>query len=151
MSTSRHNAGRLEARRASSAFAHTFPAVEEQRTRHPWLERLREQRDRHLSRSKFYRVPFAFLGFTVVLVGLAMLVLPGPGLLVMAAGFAMLALEFAWAERVLERTLLQMSKTTETVRRASRLQQALSIATGVAALAALAAAVKYFDIPLLPF
>src|SRR5262245_7450120 len=53
-------------------FAHTFPAVEEQRTRHPWLERLREQRDRHLSRSKFYRVPFAFLGFTVVLLGLAM-------------------------------------------------------------------------------
>jgi hypothetical protein len=44
-----------------------------------------------------------------------------------------------------------MSKTSDTVRHASRLQQALSLATAVAALAALALAVKYFDIPLLPF
>jgi len=125
--------------------------MEEQGTRHPWIERLREQRDRHLSRSRFYRVPFALLGFTIVLVGIAMLVLPGPGLLVMALGFAMLALEFAWAERVLERTLEQMSKTSNTVRRASRLQQALSLAAGLAALVALIAAAKYLDFPLLPF
>ena len=118
--------------------------MEEQGTRHPWIERLREQRDHHLSRSRLYRIPFALLGFTIVLLGIAMLVLPGPGLLVMAVGFAMLALEFAWAERVLERTLEQMSN-------ASRLQQALSLATGLAALAAFAAVVKYFDIPLLPF
>jgi uncharacterized protein (TIGR02611 family) len=125
--------------------------MEEQETRHPWLERLREQRDRHLSRSRFYRVPFALVGFTIVLIGIAMLVLPGPGLLVMAAGLAMLALEFAWAERVLERTLNQMTKTTRTVRRASRLQQALSLAAGLAALAALIAAAIYLDFPLLPF
>ena len=125
--------------------------MEERETRHPWIERLREQRDRHLSRSRFYRVPFAVLGFTIVLVGIAMLVLPGPGLLVMAAGFAMLALEFAWAERVLERTLEQMSKTSRTVRRANRLQQALSLAAGLAALVALIAAAKYLDFPLLPF
>jgi hypothetical protein len=80
-----------------------------------------------------------------------MLVLPGPGLLVMAAGLAMLALEFAWAERVLERTLNQMTKTTRTVRRASRLQQAVSLAAGLAALAALIAAAMHFDFPLLPF
>ena len=125
--------------------------MEEQGTRHPWLERLREQRDRHLSRSRLYRVPFAVLGFTVVLIGIALLVLPGPGLLVIAAGLAMLALEFAWAERVLERTLDRMSKTSQTVRRASRLQQALSLAAGLAALAALIAAAKYLDFPLLPF
>ena len=125
--------------------------MEEQGTRHPWIERLREQRDHHLSRSRLYRIPFALLGFTIVLLGIAMLVLPGPGLLVMAVGFAMLALEFAWAERVLERTLEQMSKTSRTVRHASRLQQALSLATGLAALAAFSGVVKYFVIPLLPF
>jgi uncharacterized protein (TIGR02611 family) len=119
--------------------------------RHPWLERLREQRDKHLSRSRFYRVPFAVVGFTIVLVGIAMLVLPGPGLLVMAVGLAMLALEFTWAERILERTLNQMTKTTETVRRASPLQQALSIAAGLAAIGAFIAAAIYFDLPLLPF
>ena len=120
-------------------------------SRHPWVERLREQRVKHLSRSRFIRVPFAVLGFTVVLIGLALLVLPGPGLLVMAVGFGMLALEFAWAERVLERTLDRMSRTSRAVRHGSRLQKALSGATSVAALAAVIFAAMYFDIPFLPF
>lgn len=125
--------------------------MDEPRRRHPWLERLREQRARHLGRSRFYRVPFALLGFTVVLIGLAMLVLPGPGLLVIAAGLGMLALEFAWAERVLERTLERMTVTSSRVRRLSRLEQAVSLAAGLAALGALVAVALYFDIPFLPF
>jgi uncharacterized protein (TIGR02611 family) len=125
--------------------------VDEPTTRHPWLDRLREERRRHLERNRLFRILFAALGFTVVLVGLAMLVLPGPGLLVMAVGFGMLALEFAWAERVLERTLERMNQTTTAVKRATRLQKALSMATGIAALIAFALVVKYFDVPLLPF
>jgi uncharacterized protein (TIGR02611 family) len=125
--------------------------VEEPQRRHPWLERLREQRERHLDRSRFYRVPFALLGFTVVLIGLAMLVLPGPGLLVIAAGLAMLALEFAWAERVLERTLERMAKTGSRVRRLTRLEKAVSAAASLAGLGALLALALYFDIPFLPF
>jgi uncharacterized protein (TIGR02611 family) len=125
--------------------------VDEPRRRHPWLERLRQERVRHLGRSRFYRVPFALLGFTVVLIGLALLVLPGPGLLVMAAGFAMLALEFAWAERVLERTLERMTRTTRAVRRGNRVLKVLSTAAALAGLAALVAVALYFDIPFLPF
>ena len=49
-----------------------------------------------------------------------MIPLPGPGLLVTAAGLAILALEFVWAERVLERTVDQMSKATESVKRTNR-------------------------------
>jgi uncharacterized protein (TIGR02611 family) len=124
--------------------------VDEPRPRHPWLERLREQRARHLNRSRFYRVPFALLGFTVVLIGVAMLVLPGPGLLVIAAGFAMLALEFAWAERVLERTLDRMDSTSKRVRRLSRVEKVVSTLAGVAAVGALIALALYFDIPYLP-
>jgi uncharacterized protein (TIGR02611 family) len=132
-------------------FAPSLPAVEEEHTRrHPWIERLREQRARHLDRSRFYRVPFALLGFTVVLVGIAMLVLPGPGLLVIAAGLGMLALEFAWAERVLERTLERMSETSTRVRHLSRLEKAVSTLAGLAALGALIAAALYLDIPFLP-
>jgi uncharacterized protein (TIGR02611 family) len=123
----------------------------EARERHPWLERLREKRARHLDRSRFYRVPFALLGFTVVLIGLAMLVLPGPGLLVIAVGLGMLALEFAWAERVLERTLERMTATSTKVKHLSRLEQAVSLAASLAALGALLAAAVYFDIPFLPF
>lgn len=43
----------------------------------------------------------ALMGGTVILVGIAMLVLPGPGLLVIAGGLALLATEFIWARRAL--------------------------------------------------
>lgn len=39
------------------------------------------------------------LGVVLLLIGIAGLVLPGPGLLIMFAGVAVLALEFEWAER----------------------------------------------------
>lgn len=41
----------------------------------------------------------ALMGGTVVLIGVAMLVLPGPGVLVIAGGLAILATEFIWARR----------------------------------------------------
>lgn len=41
-----------------------------------------------------WRAGIAIVGGLVVLAGLAMLVLPGPGLLTIAAGLALLALEF---------------------------------------------------------
>jgi uncharacterized protein (TIGR02611 family) len=47
------------------------------------------------------RIFIGLIGGTVLLVGLAMLVLPGPGLAIMAAGLAILATEFFWARRVL--------------------------------------------------
>jgi putative transmembrane protein PGPGW len=40
-------------------------------------------------------------GPLVILAGVAMLVLPGPGLVVIALGFALLALEYAWARHAL--------------------------------------------------
>ena len=45
----------------------------------------------------------ALMGGTVVFIGVAMLVLPGPGLLVIAGGLAILATEFIWARRALRR------------------------------------------------
>ena len=50
------------------------------------------------------RVVVAVVGFLLLAVGAALLVLPGPGLLVIAAGIAVLALEFPWAERLAKRT-----------------------------------------------
>jgi uncharacterized protein (TIGR02611 family) len=43
-------------------------------------------------------------GVAVLLAGLAMLALPGPGVLVIILGLVILATEFAWAERILDRT-----------------------------------------------
>ncbi len=42
-------------------------------------------------------------GFIVLLTGVAMLVTPGPGLAVIIAGLALLAAEFVWARRLLDR------------------------------------------------
>lgn len=39
----------------------------------------------------------------IILAGIAMLVLPGPGLLVIAAGFSLLAVGFPWARHVVSR------------------------------------------------
>ena len=41
------------------------------------------------------------IGGTVVLFGVLLLVLPGPGLLVIAGGLAILATQFLWAKRAL--------------------------------------------------
>jgi hypothetical protein len=45
----------------------------------------------------------ALVGGTVLLVGVALLVLPGPGLPIVAAGIAILASEFLWARRALRK------------------------------------------------
>lgn len=70
--------------------------------------RLGERRARHRQRTTLYRIVFAFAGLAVLLAGIAMLVLPGPGLLVTGAALGMLALEFAWAEQLLTRTVARI-------------------------------------------
>jgi hypothetical protein len=47
------------------------------------------------------RIAVTVAGGSVVIVGIAMLVLPGPGVLVIIAGLAILATEYVWAERLL--------------------------------------------------
>ncbi len=42
------------------------------------------------------------VGFTLVLVGVGMLVLPGPGILTIMLGLAILSAEFVWARRLLD-------------------------------------------------
>jgi uncharacterized protein (TIGR02611 family) len=125
--------------------------MEEARPRRRMLDGVRERRRRHLERNRLVRIGFAVFGFLVVLAGLAMLVLPGPGLLVIAIGLGILALEFAWAERLLERTVDKMEDAAETVRRASVAQQlALAAATAVLAVGVVVVALTW-DVPYLPF
>ena len=47
------------------------------------------------------RIGIALVGGTVLLVGIVMIVLPGPAILVIPAGLAILAVEFVWARKVL--------------------------------------------------
>jgi hypothetical protein len=50
------------------------------------------------------RIAVTAVGGAVLLAGLAMLVLPGPGFLVIVLGFAILGTEYAWAAAALDRT-----------------------------------------------
>ncbi len=60
-----------------------------------------------LKRIKFIRkLIIATVGFTVLIIGLAMIILPGPSFIVIPVGLAILATEFIWA-----RTLLNKVKT----------------------------------------
>ncbi len=43
------------------------------------------------------------IGFTILLLGLALIVLPGPAIIVIPIGLAILATEFIWAKRLLKK------------------------------------------------
>jgi tellurite resistance protein TerC len=55
------------------------------------------------------RIVIAVIGGTVVLAGIVMLVTPGPALLVIPLGLAILAIEFAWARHWLHRLKQNLS------------------------------------------
>jgi uncharacterized protein (TIGR02611 family) len=118
---------------------------------HPIIQRLQARRERQLERSRFYRAVFILVGFTVLLAGLAMLVLPGPGLLVIVVALTILAVEFAWAERMLERAINRMERAREVTTQASGWQKIFGALALTAATAAAVAGGIYLDLPLLPF
>lgn len=47
------------------------------------------------------RLAILVVGLTVVLIGVIMFITPGPGLVVLPLGLAILAIEFVWARRLL--------------------------------------------------
>jgi hypothetical protein len=51
-------------------------------------------------------------GFALVGLGGLLLVLPGPGLLVLAAGLGLLSLEFRWAARLRQSVVARMQRVT---------------------------------------
>jgi uncharacterized protein (TIGR02611 family) len=122
----------------------------ETRQRVPLIERVRARQARHRQRNRIYRVAFATAGFIVLLAGLIMLVTPGPGIPVIILGLTMLALEFAWAERWLERFLEKAEAAVEQVSQGSPLQRAALLVVGALATIALLAIIVFWDIPYFP-
>jgi uncharacterized protein (TIGR02611 family) len=60
------------------------------------------------------RLMIAVIGFTVLAIGLALIVLPGPAILVIPAGLAILSIEFAWARNLLKRMKEKLSRKHST-------------------------------------
>ena len=98
------------------------PAAESRRDE-GWLRRQVEPIRR--ARARFRRLPggwvawrvgIAVIGLIVVLAGIILLPLPGPGWLVVFAGIAIWATEFAWAERLLIWTKRQVREYSMRIR-----------------------------------
>ena len=62
------------------------------------------------SRPRLRRFLIGTIGFSVVLIGLVMIVLPGPAIIIVPLGFAILASEFAWTRRVWRRGTILVSR-----------------------------------------
>ncbi|RZU31439.1 TIGR02611 family protein [Blastococcus saxobsidens] len=76
-----------------------------------WRRRLAAKR----SLNHGYRVGVGIVGAVVVVAGLIMVPLVGPGWLTVIAGLFVLATEFTWAERLLEFTKRHVKRWTDWV------------------------------------
>lgn len=65
------------------------------------------------------RIAVSIVGGTVLLIGVAMLVLPGPGLVVIPLGLAILGIEYAWARVWLRKVRARTADVIDVFRRNS--------------------------------
>jgi uncharacterized protein (TIGR02611 family) len=117
-----------------------------ERPRPKLIERLESRRAEHRNRHPAYRVAFAVAGSLVLLGGIVMLVTPGPAFVLIPAGLAMLALEFAWAERALDRALTQAQIAQEKAANTSTAQRVAGTLAGAALVAAAVFAALYWNL-----
>jgi uncharacterized protein (TIGR02611 family) len=114
------------------------------------VRKLRARQVEHKQRGRLYRLMFMAVGVVVLCAGIAMLVTPGPAFVVIPIGLAILSLEFAWAEHLLERALVKGEEAKRKATEATRTQKLLSgLAIACAAAAAFTAAILW-DIPYVP-
>ena len=79
-----------------------------------------------------------------------MLVLPGPAFVVIPIGLALLSLEFRWAQRALDESLVQASRAQRKAADSTSAQRALTVAAVGLVAAAVAAWAVMADIPFVP-
>ena len=113
-------------------------------------EKLARRREHHIQRSMPYRVAFMVEAFAVLIGGIALIPLPGPGWAIVFVGLGMLALEFKWAEKLMEKVLDRLEGAKEAAENATPLQKAIGVVATVLGIAACVAAAILWDIPLLP-
>lgn len=84
-------------------------SAEAHHRRHPYAVRKRAWQQRLNTKLGLDRMPvirkliYSVLGVTILLIGIAMIALPGPAVIVIPLGLAILAGEYAWARRVIRR------------------------------------------------
>jgi len=96
-----------------------------------WYGRARQRIRRHRPLDLTWRIAVLVVGWGVVAAGVVMLVFPGPGWAVIFVGFAILATEFEWAERLLDRAKFYARRAAQWAKdpRHRRLVQVLTAVT----------------------
>jgi len=127
------------------------PPGEVEVERHPAIQKLYERRERHKQRSRLVRWAVALAGALITLAGVMMTgPIPGPGFLIIPFGLALLALEFVWAERLLEKAVMWADRAKEQAANRTRGQKIATAILTVLAIAAFVTAAILWDIPVLP-
>ena len=66
---------------------------------------------------KVRRLTIAVIGFTVLLIGIALLVLPGPAIIVIPIGLTILASEFVWARTIPQKVTTGMRDISDATKK----------------------------------
>ncbi len=93
------------------------------------------------------RAVVLLLGSTLLLAGLAMLILPGPGWVVILLGLVVLGSEFHWARRLLERARAGVQRAATRIPQRPRTRAVLTVVlvlTGIAVSVGVATAVSAY-------
>src|SRR5918998_508459 len=117
------------------------------------LVKLQERKERHKQRNILHRIAVVVAGVLIVIAGVIMSGpgVPGPGIVTILIGLGFLALEFEWAERLMERVIIWGDNAVERAENSSKGERiAAGIATAVVVGAFVVAAILW-DIPLIPF
>lgn len=62
---------------------------------------------------KVRRIVVGIVGFTIMVIGVLLLVLPGPAFLVIPLGLGILATEFVWAKNLLRKVKAKLLRQSE--------------------------------------
>jgi uncharacterized protein (TIGR02611 family) len=115
-----------------------------------YLTRWRERVRRNALLNNAWRVAVFTVGIAVLLAGIAMLVLPGPGWAAIFVGFAILATEFAWARIALTwaKDTASRAKDKALDPRVRRRNQLIAVAAGLVLAAAVIAYLSAYGLSL---
>ena len=100
------------------------------------LEAFRERVRSRPGGALIWRTGVTVVGVLVIVVGIVLLPLPGPGWVIIFAGLGVLATEYEWAKRLLRFARDQVQRWTDWLKRQPRWLQAVVGVVGLAFLAA---------------
>ena len=75
-----------------------------------WVSRVKAAVGFNILPAPLRKLIVAVIGVTILLIGVAMIALPGPAFIVIPVGLGILATEFAWARRAVRRARVMIAK-----------------------------------------